>query len=143
MGGGTIRIVGTPMPGATCGPSNDRPDGYRNVHVGVQRGNDVEQLVRGDATKAAFEVPVDVRNGRLAGPYVHGRGDERFLYLSWGEVVGDDFRMFRRAKLHVSHLDVDEVDGHLVEGRLSLVDGHGHPVCASVRPPAIEWTVVS
>ena len=140
--GSTIRIIGSPLPGSTCGPSNDRPDGYRNIHVGVQRGKEVEQLVRGDAATATFELPVDVRNGRLAGPYVQGRGDERFVYLSWGEVDGQDFTMFRRAKLHVSHLDVAEVDGHTIEGRLSLVDGRGHPLCASVRPPVIEWTVL-
>ncbi len=49
-----------------------------------------------------------------------------------------------------SHLDTvpdavlqqAETSGVLV-GRLGLTDCKGHPLCASVRPPAIEWSAVS
>jgi hypothetical protein len=32
-----IRIEGTDLPGASCGPSPDPPGGYHNIHVAVQR----------------------------------------------------------------------------------------------------------
>jgi hypothetical protein len=116
--------------------------GYAHIHVGVQRGREVVDLVPGDAPSAVFEFDVKVKGGRLAGPYIHGRDGQRFIYLSWGESDdGADFRMFRRAKLHVDHLDAAAVDGHTVEGTLALRDDCGHPLCASVRPPRITWSV--
>jgi hypothetical protein len=125
-----FHIVGTDLPG--------RADA---VHVGVQRGRDVVDLVAGDAALAEFTFDVDVRNARFGGPYVHGKGGERFVYLSWGEVVGGTFTMFRRAKLQLDSLDPTACDGHTVEGRLGLTDVKGGPLCASVRPPTITWTV--
>jgi hypothetical protein len=136
-----FRIVGTDLPGRTCGPSPDRPDGYRGIEVGVQRGKEVVGAVPADASSASWEFEASIRNGKLSSPYLHGRAGERFVYLSWGERVGEEHRMFRRAKLHVGHLDVAAIDGHEVEGRLGLTDGKGNGLCASVRPPRITWTV--
>lgn len=136
-----FRIVGTDLPGTTCGPSKDQPEGYRNIHVGVQCKQDVIDLVPGDAAEAVFEFDVPVKNGRFGGPFIHGRGDERFVYLSWGEVDRAEFRMFRRAKLQLGHLDAAAADGRTVEARLGLTDAKGNPTCASVRPPNIAWTV--
>jgi hypothetical protein len=124
-----FRIVGTDLPGKA------------HVHVGVQRGRDVVDLVSSAAAVAEFAFDVDVRNGRFTGPYVHGKGDERFVYLSWGEIVGGTFTMFRRAKLQLDSLDPATCDGRSVEGRLGLTDDRGDPRCASVRPPTITWTV--
>jgi hypothetical protein len=129
-----FRIVGTDLPGPTCGPSEQ-------VQVGVQRGREAIELVAGDADGARWEFDVDVRNGRFTGPYVHGRGDERFLYLVW--VAGPGREMFRRAKLQLDSLDAAAADGGEVEGRLALTDDRGGPVCASVRPPRISWSVTS
>jgi hypothetical protein len=129
-----FRLVGTDMPGLACGPSD-------GVHVGVQRGREAVELVPGDSEAARWEFDVDVRNGRFTGPYVHGRGDERFLYLVW--VAGPHREMFRRAKLQLDGLDAAAVDGGVVEARLPLTDDRGGPVCASVRPPRISWTVAS
>lgn len=137
-----IRVRGTEPPGLTCGPSKDKPDGYANIHCGVQRGHEVVARSPGDRPYNA-ELTVDTRNGRFSGPYVHGRNGDRFLYLSWGEVEGDAFRMFRRAKLRLEHLDASELDGKVLEVQLALRDEKGHPVCASMRPPAAVWRVVS
>jgi hypothetical protein len=98
-------------------------------------------LVRGDAVEAIFEFEAGVKGGKFVGPYVHGRGGQRFIYLSWGEVVGNDFKMFRRAKLHVDHLDAPGAEGRVIEARLSLTDCKGHPLCASVTPPLVSWAV--
>ena len=130
-----FRLIGTELPGTTCAPAPTASGAYTSIHVGVQRGRDVVDLVRGDAREAVFEFDVDVRKARFAGPYVHGRDSERFIYLSWGELIGGEFTMFRRAKLQLDSLDPTACDGHTVVGRLGLSDAKGHPLCASVRPP--------
>ena len=136
-----FRIVGDDLPGRTCGPSPDRPEGHHNIHVGVQCKQEIVDLVPGDADEAVFEFDVPVRNGKFGGPYIHGRDGQRFVYLSWGVVEDGEFHMFRRAKLHVDHIDTVAADGHTVEGRVGLTDAKGNPTCASIRPPGITWTV--
>ncbi len=138
---GHVRIVGTDLPGVRCGPAQTAGGQYANIHVGVQRRDEVVALVPGNAERAVWTFEVDVRNGRFAGPYVHGRGDERFVYVSWGELDDGRFTMFRRAKLQLDSLDPHACDGRAIDGHLGLTDANGHPLCASVRPPRITWTV--
>jgi hypothetical protein len=126
-----LRIVGTDPPGRTFGP-------HAQVEVGVQRKAEVVDVVPGDQA-AMFEVPLEVRNGRFTGPFVHGKGDERFVYLSWGDRVDGAHRMFRRAKVRLDHLEAAALDGRVVEARLSLTDAKGGPVCASLKPPTVAW----
>lgn len=79
------------------------------------------------------------------GPYVQGRPGGRFVYLSWGTVDGAGvFSMFRRAKLWLDGIPENVLDtavnrGRLV-ARLGLTDSRGQPLCASVRPPLVEWS---
>jgi hypothetical protein len=135
-----FRIVGIDMPGLACTRAQGFEEDRTNVHVGVQRGSEVIDLVRGDATEARFEIDVPVRAGRFSGPCVHGQRGERFLYLSWGDLGdGGAFTMFRRAKIHLDTLDAEALEGKVVEGWLKMSDDGG-PVCASVRPPKIRWT---
>jgi hypothetical protein len=52
--------------------------------------------------------------------------------------------MFRRAKLWLDSIDrttlvAAQESGELV-ARLGLTDSCGHPLCAAVRPPLVEWT---
>jgi hypothetical protein len=146
-----LRIVGSDLPGLACGPSRNFP-GYENIHVGVQRRNrpgELLGLVGGDAASARWDLDCDVVDTAagvdVKGPYVQGRPNERFVYLSWGTVDADGvFTMFRRAKLWLDGVAPEVMDaarrsGTLV-GRLGLRDGCGNPVCASVRPPRIEWS---
>jgi hypothetical protein len=139
-----IRIVGRDLPGRRYGA------GLGDVHVGVQRGREAIDLVPGDAPGAVFDLSVGLaqtRDGRpdFRGPFAHGRPGERFLYLSWGWVPSaGGFEMFRRAKLWLDTIDPALLDGALasgaaIEGRLPLTDRCGDPLCASVRPPLIEW----
>jgi hypothetical protein len=138
-----VRLEGTNLPGRIFCEHQD-------VHVAVQCRSDPVDAVRGDASEAVFEFDVDILQSDdgwdFRGPYVHGRRNERFLYLTWGDrPPGADFSMFRRAKLHLSCLPPDLISGaaapgHLLVGRLSLTDGRGGPRCASVRPPAITWS---
>jgi hypothetical protein len=146
-----IRIEGSDLPGRSCAGSPDFP-GYENIHVAVQRRGRPDELlglVAGDAPSVEWSLDCDVVRSDggfdFKGPYVSGRPNQRFIYLSWGTVDRPGaFTMFRRAKLWLDALDPAVVEraqrtGRLV-GRLGLTDGSGHPLCASVRPPRIEWT---
>lgn len=138
-----IRIEGSDLPQSPELRLND-------VHVGVQRKRDVVGRVPVTGPDPVWELDVTVREVDdlldVGGPWVHGPPGARFLYLSWGSVSGDDFAMFRRAKLLFGDIPgpllraAFETGGVLV-GRLGLTDEEGGPRCARVRPPLITWTL--
>jgi len=135
------------MPGRRCAPAG-AGESYENVHVGVQRGREVVDLVPGDAPGATWSVKVTVKHlddgPDFAGPFVHGRRGDRFLYLSWGRLGGDDFQMFRRAKLHFGDVAPEVLAAAVRSGalrcRVVMTDACGNPRCARVRPPDALWT---
>jgi Family of unknown function (DUF5990) len=148
-----VRIVGTDLPGRDwCDPRSDGLQ-YENVHVGVQRRQDVVDWFPSDASIAVWELTIDTvpKDGAIdfRGPSVHGKPGDRFLYLSWGTVDDDgNFEMFRRAKLMLDAVDDKIVRaaqraGNRLVGTLALTGGDGGPRCAAVRPPQIEWTAES
>ena len=141
-----LRIVGRKLPGRRFGD-------YRAVHVGLGRGATLRDLTPGDAPEAIFHVPLTVvtdREGRQSfrGPFVQGKRGERFVYLSWGEVGSDgQFQLFRAAKVHLATIPAANLaraleTGARIEAVLDLTDVRGGPVCASVRPPWLTWSVV-
>lgn len=143
-----IRIVGSDLPGRDC-PSGHNFPGYSNIHVGMQtkkRPPELLNLQPGDAGEVTWTIDCEVNGSDVRGPYIQGRPGDRFIYLNWGSVDGDDHMgMFRRAKLMLDGVPDDVLaeaakSGMLV-GRLGLTDGKGQPLCASVRPPLIEWSV--
>jgi hypothetical protein len=122
-----------------------------NVHVGVQIRDEPGELVRADAASAEWIVDVNVDAGvdpiLFRGPAVHGRGTERFIYLTWGD-VGDSgtFAMFRRAKLRLDRVDPALVRTAVAQGRplvatIDLTDEFGGPRCATPSEPALVWSV--
>lgn len=148
-----IRIEGFDLPGRTCGPGPDYPEGHRNIHVAVQgrKGQrDLVGLAPADVPFVTWELNCNVVSpppgADLRGAQIHGAPRKRFIYLSWGVVDGEDhFTMFRRAKLWLDAVPDDVMgaacqDGALLTGRLGLSDDHGWPLCASVRPPRIDWS---
>lgn len=148
-----VRIEGTELPGRSCAPET-AGQGYANVHVGVQRGKDVVDLVPGDAASAQWSFEVRTRlveDGSLdvSGPFVHGRRGDRFLYLSWGTVDGSGgFTMFRRAKLMFADVPPTALHaaadgGAVLVGRVTLTDSCGNPRCARVREPDLRWSAES
>ncbi len=139
-----VRIEGTDLPGRSFAERGD-------VHVGVQCRKDPVELTPGDAPEATFEFDVDILptdDGAwdFRGPYIHGPRGERFIYLSWVDLLpGGAGAMFRRAKLHLSCLDAALITaaaepGRHLKARLALTDGKGGPRCASIRPPGISWS---
>lgn len=79
------------------------------LSVGLQRGRD--ELLRGDsrADGWTFVGAVRVKPGPdgepdFAGPLVHGRRRDRFVYVSWGVDRDGSHDMFRRLKLYLGPL---------------------------------------
>ncbi len=147
-----IRIEAGDLPGRSCGPSPDEPGGYHNIHVAVQRRNkpgELLGLVPADSPSATWTLDCAATPSAtgvdLEGPYIQGPPGGRFIYLSWGTVdEAGAFTMFRRAKLSLDAVPPNvrgqALQSDVLVGRMGLTDGKGHPRCASVRPPVIEWS---
>jgi hypothetical protein len=147
-----IRIEGSDLPGRWCGPGPDFPDGHHNIHVAVQgrKGQqDLHGLVPADEATVVWELSTTVvappPEVDLRGPQIQGSPGARFIYLTWGVVPeAGAFVMFRRAKLRLDAVPgpvmARAVERGVLVGRLGLSDDHGWPLCASVRPPRIEWS---
>ncbi|MEU4420501.1 DUF5990 family protein [Actinoplanes sp. NPDC024001] len=144
-----MRIEGHDLPGRAGAPQAEQLR-LGGVHVGVQRKSEVVERVPVHAERAVWEFEVATREVDglvdVGGPWVHGRPGARFLYLSWGAVDGEEFAMFRRAKLLFGDIpgallrEAAAGRGVLV-GRLGLTDADGGPRCARVRPPDLAWTL--
>ena len=105
-GGVLIRIEAHDLPGRSCGPSPERPQGHHGIEVGVQRKNKPGEMmgrVSADAESVTWELeatPVSSDLADFRGPYISGPPGARFIYLSWGVVEEPgSFEMFRRAKI--------------------------------------------
>jgi hypothetical protein len=131
-----ILVRGHRPPGRRFGP-------HENVHVGLQVRSQPVGLVPGDVDDPQWSAVVEVVpcNGELdfRGPAVHGRRGERFLYLTWGDLQGERFDMFRRAKLILAECGADASTSRLVAD-VDLSDERGCPRCARVCPPAVRWS---
>jgi hypothetical protein len=136
-----VRLVirGRDLPGAT-GAGHDR------IGVALQVRAEPVGVVPGDAAHARWETEVSLVGDDFRGPAVHGRRGERFVYLTWGDLSGGGFAMFRRAKLVLSGIDPALVaaaaaDGSCLVADVVLTDESGGPRCARVDPPAVRWSV--
>lgn len=137
------------MPGRSCGPGPGLT--YSNIHVGVQRRGRRDELLDlhpGDAVSATWTLdctPTVTPTGiDITGPYIQDPPGGRFIYPSW--VTMDDTgacTLFRRAKLWLDAISPDVLaaaqHSGCLTGRVGLTDTKGHPRCAAVRPPLIEW----
>jgi Family of unknown function (DUF5990) len=139
----TVRLRCVELPGRSF-------DGKADIKVGAQKGDTVVDDVFGDAKQASFDFELRVeRNAKTGkpnflGPYAHGKPTERFLYLCWGQRIGGAWHGFRRAKIHLSHLDWPTVETAIaasrpIEAVLKLTDKKGGPLCASVKGDQIGW----
>ena len=132
-------IRGRDLPGASG-------TGYDRIGVALQVRSDPVGVVVGDAAEARWETDVAVVGDDFRGPAVQGRRGERFVYLTWGDLSGGGFEMFRRAKLMLSRVDPALVERAAAEDRclvadVVLTDDKGGPRCARVDPPAVRWSV--
>jgi hypothetical protein len=144
----TLLIHCRNLPGATFGERTA-------VRLGVQKGSaEVIDDVAGDTPSVTFTVPLRVKARRDAtdqpdfgGPFAQGKPGERFVYLCWGErTAGGHWDGFRRAKLPLYALDRPRVlaalsSGRPIEVHIGMTDAKGAPVCATLRPEQLEWSV--
>ncbi|MEV6977303.1 DUF5990 family protein [Kitasatospora sp. NPDC093806] len=146
-----IHIQAVDLPGSTCVGGPGFP-GYAGVQVAVQGRGRPEVLLDpqpGDAAAAGWVLecrakPVD-GGLDLTGPWIQGGPGRRFVYLVWSGVDDEGaFGMFRRAKLMLDSVDEQvgaaAVRSGVLVARLGLTDVKGHPLCAAVRPPLVEWS---
>jgi hypothetical protein len=126
-------IRGRDLPGSTFADCTD-------VHVGLQVRGDAAGLVRGDAHDATWETDVTVVDGPdYRGKAVQGRRGERFVYLTWGTVEGDQFTMFRRAKLMLNDLPAALRSEPAVAVTVPLTQADGSPRCARIPADILDW----
>lgn len=147
----TLRIIGTDLPGLSCPPGGDFP-GYDNIHVAVQRKDapsELHELQPGDAERVSWSLPCTAATSRdeglvLNGPYIQNRLGGRFVYLSWVSLdAAGRPTMFRRGKLLLSavtpHMLAEAVERGQLRARLTMTDEKGHPACARLVPPRVQW----
>jgi hypothetical protein len=121
-------------------------DGHDRIAVGLQVRSEPTDIVPGDAASARWETEVRLVEGDARGHAVQGKRGDRFVYLTWGDVSGGGFEMFRRAKLMLDRVEpallaeADTSDRPLVAD-VRLTDEKGGPRCARVDPPAVRWSV--
>ena len=146
-----VRVVCTDLPGTCFRDPQDPARPVKDpVFLGIQRGKDVIEQVPGDTKTVTFEPEFRVERKKdgtpnFLGAFAQGTADDRFFYLSWG-VKGPSgrFDMFRRLKIRLGHLPAARVEracrsGEPITVRLRLTDAKGGPLCATPRPPNIEW----
>ena len=149
-----LRIIGTELPGRTCPPGEDFP-GYDNVHVGVQAKDAPSELLElqpADAERVSWSLSCTAattdRGLVLSGPYIQNRLGGRFVYLSWVTVdAAGAATMFRRGKLLLGVVPptvlAEAVERGQLRARLTMTDAKGHPVCARLMPPLVQWNAES
>lgn len=141
----TIEVVCTELPGI-------RFADYEPVYLGIQKGHDVIEAVPGDAKHAVFKPVFRILkqadgSPNFLGPFAQGTPQQRFFYLSWGVMHENQrFEMFRRVKIHLSHLRWEHIQKAMSQGTalkvtLKATAAKGDPVCGSVRGAKIEWDI--
>ncbi len=113
------------------------------VRLGIQKGQDVvdDVLAEGDGVTFTATLRVGGRETgkpNFLGPYAHGKPEDRFLYLCWGERKAGEWDSFRRAKVPLTHLSWHRLDqawetGEPITLSLAMTDGRGGPACGSVK----------
>lgn len=141
----TIQMHCQNLPGAEF-------EGRTQVRLGIQKGKEVIEDVPANVERVTFTFPLRVeknpKTGRpnFLGPFAQGNPEERFIYLCWGERKDSDWDGFRRAKIHLKHLDWQALEkpletGQPIEAFVNMTDDKGGPLCASVRENKIEWKI--
>jgi len=148
-----VRVVCRKLPGsAWIEQVKGEPVRREQIHLGLQRGEVIEDAVAVDAEPIVFEPLFTVRqqaNGapNFLGPYAKGTVAERFFYLMWTAPAADgSLALFRRVKVPLHHLSWDAVAKAVQEARplvveVTLTDANGAPRSGSLRADEMRWSV--
>lgn len=124
-------------------------EGRENVFLGIQHKKEILAETPASATEKTFHLQLKVSKGKtgapnFTGPYVFGKTGDKFLYLVWFIKVKTQNEGFRRAKIKLQDLSWEQIQNAIarkypIRAKLTLTDAKGGPICASIKPPFIEW----
>ena len=140
----SIKVSATGMPSDWC-----RLHGI--THLGISHRSEVLDVASTQEHGAQFRASVDVidtpTGWDFRGPYVFGKRGERFLYLNWGSrtahgwITGDGGRIKLQLGF-ISQVDLEaSLTGRTLMSELILSNEAGRPICATVKAPAMVWTI--
>ncbi|MGE0128454.1 MAG: DUF5990 family protein [Blastocatellales bacterium] len=147
----TIKVICVNLPGDKfVSRQGDETTISEGVYLGIQKAEEVVGAAPGNSKKIVFEPafrvsPLPGGRTNFLGPFAKGTPKERFFYLSWVvKDAGGRLTMFRRAKIHLSHLPWSRVEEAVRAGKplsveLSMTDRRGGPLCGSVRDDDARW----
>jgi hypothetical protein len=131
----------------------DPPPGVR---FAVQRGRsellepsaEQHEAIRFELSLRAAS-PLPEESIHFAGEFAQGTPADRFIYINSGTLAGQaDSCWTRRAKLKLASIPRQVVEGALspgggiIEARVLGTMDDGGPICASVKPHAVVWSLV-
>ena len=131
----------------------DPPPGVR---FAVQRGRS-ELLEPSAEQHEAIQFDLSLRTAsplpeesvNFLGDFAQGPVSDRFIYINSGTLAGQaDSCWTRRAKLKLASIPREVVEaalspnGGIIEARVVGTMDDGGPVCASVKPHAVVWSLV-
>lgn len=138
-----VDIICTKLPGS-------RWDERGPIHLGIQKGDEIEDARSADLDRIEFSPVLRVRrhvdgSANFLGPFAHGPRTGRFIYLVWAIMRGKTpVAMAGRIKILLDHIEWHDVERAATQGRaiqvtIPLTDEKGRPVFASVRPERAKW----
>ncbi|MCW1916510.1 DUF5990 family protein [Luteolibacter sp. GHJ8] len=98
----------------------------------------------------SLRVAMDPAQGfNFLGEFAQGPRTDRFIYLNSGTYAGQPHTTWaRRAKLKLASIPAALIEGamtspgQVLEARLAGTGSDGGPICATVKPEALEWRLV-
>ena len=119
------------------------------VLFGLQSRHDVDDP-QPASTTTEFHTTINIirtanSQDDFAGDHVHGRRDDRFIYLAWGiPDPTEPFVMFARAKIKLDSIPADLIDVSVNNGQpliaeLQATNSKGQPASGTIKPPSIDW----
>lgn len=126
------------------------------VRFAVQRGkSDLLEPSAEQHEAIQFELslrlalPLPEESVNFLGEFAQGPPSDRFIYINSGTLAGQAGSCWtRRAKLKLASIPRQVVEaalspcGGIIEARVLGTMGDGGPVCASVKPHAVVWSLV-
>lgn len=137
----TITVICTNFPGRLF-------DGCDDLQVGWGQARTVIDAVPGDSIEARFTTELQARQHSdgtvdFRGPLVQGKVGERFLYLVWHHADAPQTPL-RRIKIPLYTLiNWGDLQSGQIMAHLQMSDHDGCPICATPKPPYLQWQVES
>ncbi len=138
----TIQLTCSDFPGLPF-------EGRAAIYLGIQFKQDVLDETPMTVQQKIFTIEVKAAEGtdgrpNFTGPYVFGKTGDKFLYLVWFMKTSMGDERFRRAKIKLNELSWEQINTVIskqspLQAKIKLTDARGGPVCASLKPPYIQW----